>query len=174
MNKITTAACAFACALAAALPATAQTRAERDLKANPRLAAGKYLAYEAPTEELTPAPEGYQPCYISTYARHGSRYLTGEDKYGPALTALAEAEKGGGLTADGRRALAEGGISIVSRPGATRASIVWTSAHSPSTVAAIGRPSSTSSRTDLARQKRIQRSNAGASRPSGPRCSPRL
>ena len=106
MSKIFTAACAIACALTAALPATAQTRAERDFKANPRLAAGKYFAYEAPKERLTPAPEGYQPCYISTYARHGSRYLTGEDKYEPALTALTEAEKSGGLTANGQRALA--------------------------------------------------------------------
>lgn len=76
-----------------ALTATAQTRAEREIEANPRLAAGKYMAYEAPQGRPTPPPEGYSPCYISTYARHGSRYLTGEDKYEPALTALAEADR---------------------------------------------------------------------------------
>ena len=104
MTNIATAACAIACAVAA-MPATAQTVAEREIKADPRLAAGKYMAYEAPAEALTPPPAGYEPCYISTYARHGSRYLTGEDKYEPALEALAEADRNGGLTADGRRAL---------------------------------------------------------------------
>ena len=98
--------CACIAALCAVPAATAQTRAERDIKADPRLAAGKYFAYEAPKERLTPAPEGYVPCYISTYARHGSRYLTGEDKYEPALAALTEAGRSGGLTADGQRALA--------------------------------------------------------------------
>ena len=74
----------------------AQTRAELEIRENPKLATGKYLAYEAPTTPLTPAPEGYVPCYISTYARHGSRYLTGKDKYEPALTIMEEAEKKNG------------------------------------------------------------------------------
>ena len=74
-------------------PLSGQTRGEREIMKNPRLATGKYLAYQAPSEELTPAPEGYMPCYISTYARHGSRYLTGADKYEPALYALEKAMK---------------------------------------------------------------------------------
>lgn len=97
---------ACAAGMMLALTATAQTRAEREIEANPRLAAGKYMAYEAPQGRPTPPPEGYSPCYISTYARHGSRYLTGEDKYEPALTALAEADRRGALTPKGKRALA--------------------------------------------------------------------
>lgn len=83
----------------------AQTRAELEIRENPKLATGKYLAYEAPTTPLTPAPEGYVPCYISTYVRHGSRYLTGKDKYEPALTIMEEAEKKNGLTDDGKKTL---------------------------------------------------------------------
>ena len=83
----------------------AQTRAELEIRENPKLATGKYLAYEAPTTPLTPAPKGYVPCYISTYARHGSRYLTGKDKYEPALTIMEEAEKKNGLTDDGKKTL---------------------------------------------------------------------
>ena len=35
----------------------AQTRAELEIRENPKLATGKYLAYEAPTTPLTPAPD---------------------------------------------------------------------------------------------------------------------
>ena len=83
----------------------AQTRAEVEIRENPKLATGKYMAYEAPSIPLTPVPEGYVPCYISTYARHGSRYLTGKDKYEPALTIMEEAEKNNGLTNDGKKTL---------------------------------------------------------------------
>lgn len=105
MNKTFTYIMAVATGIIMPLAALSQTRAEKEIRQNPLLAAGKYMAYEAPKQQLTPAPDGYKPCYISTYARHGSRYLTGEDKYEPALTALGEAEKHGGLTADGKRAL---------------------------------------------------------------------
>lgn len=83
----------------------AQTRAAREIHENPRLATGKYMAYEAPDVPLTAAPDGYVPCYISTYARHGSRYLTGKDKYEPALEVLDAAERQHGLTDDGKLAL---------------------------------------------------------------------
>lgn len=105
MNKTFTYIMAVATGIIMPLAALSQTRAEKEIRQNPLLAAGKYMAYEAPKQQLTPIPDGYMPCYISTYARHGSRYLTGEDKYEPALTALGEAEKHGGLTADGKRAL---------------------------------------------------------------------
>ena len=83
----------------------AQTRAEVEIRENPKLATGKYMAYEAPSTPMTQAPEGYVPCYISTYARHGSRYLTGKDKYEPALTIMESALKENGLTADGEKTL---------------------------------------------------------------------
>ena len=39
---------------------------------NPALAAGKYYAYEAPvSDKVSKAPAGYEPFYISAFARHG-------------------------------------------------------------------------------------------------------
>lgn len=44
-----------------------------------RQQAGMYYVYDATAlPEMTPAPEGYTPFYISTFARHGARYCTGE------------------------------------------------------------------------------------------------
>lgn len=82
-----------------------QTRAEKEISENPALATGKYLAYVAPEVRHTPAPTGYKPCYISTYSRHGSRYLTGKDKYEPALKALEKADSLGELTQSGEKTL---------------------------------------------------------------------
>ena len=106
MNKVKRLLCICTVGLLLVQNLYAQTRAEKEIRENPRLAAGKYMAYEAPDLPVTPSPEGYVPCYISTYARHGSRYLTGKDKYEPALVVLGEAERQNGLTADGKRTLA--------------------------------------------------------------------
>ena len=80
-----------------------QTLAEKEISETPNLATGKYMAYVAPLDTPTPAPEGYEPCYISTYARHGSRYLTGEDKYEPALNILEKDYQEDGLTKNGKK-----------------------------------------------------------------------
>ncbi len=40
-----------------------------------------YYAYPAPPEAYTPAPEGYEPFYISHYGRHGSRWMTADERY---------------------------------------------------------------------------------------------
>lgn len=85
-------------------PAFAQS-AFKEIQNNPALAAGKYYAYQAPETSLTPAPEGYTPFYISTFARHGSRYLTKKKKYDAPLSILREAAQRNQLTADGKRAL---------------------------------------------------------------------
>ena len=61
-------------------PAMSQS-AFSEIHDHPALAAGKYYAYQAPDVRLTPAPEGYEPFYISAFARHGSRYLTKKKKY---------------------------------------------------------------------------------------------
>ena len=46
------------------------------------LATGNYLPYpEAGIKAPTPAPKGYTPCYISTYTRHGSRFVSGSGTY---------------------------------------------------------------------------------------------
>ncbi len=86
------------------LPAIAQSAFE-EINTNPALSAGKYYAYQAPEAKLTPVPEGYTPFYISTFARHGSRYLTKKKKYDSPLSILKEAARQHKLTTDGQRAL---------------------------------------------------------------------
>ena len=88
----------------AALSVSAQS-AKEEIRQTPALAAGKYYAYQAPDVQLTPAPEGYEPFYISMFARHGSRYLTKQKKYDKPLAILRHAERQGILTDDGKRAL---------------------------------------------------------------------
>ena len=63
----------FVALFCATLSVSAQS-AKEEIRQNPALAAGKYYAYQAPDVELVPAPEGYEPFYISMFARHGSRY----------------------------------------------------------------------------------------------------
>ena len=92
------------CLCGFATVAAAQS-AREEIRQNPALAAGKYYAYQAPETVLTPAPEGYEPFYISAFSRHGSRYLTKEKKYAEPLAVLQAADKAGVLTADGKRTL---------------------------------------------------------------------
>lgn len=94
----------FVALFCATLSVSAQS-AKEEIRQNPALAAGKYYAYQAPDVELVPAPEGYEPFYISMFARHGSRYLTKQKKYDKPLAILRDAEKQGILTADGKRTL---------------------------------------------------------------------
>lgn len=72
------------------------------LKQNKALIAG--TDYVAPTEELvlTPAPEGYKPCYISHYARHGARYAWRLENYDMIKRALDAAASGDNLTDFGK------------------------------------------------------------------------
>lgn len=83
------------------LTAAAQT-AWDEIRQNPKLAAGKYFAYEPHEPEAATPPEGYAPFYVSAFARHGSRYLTDREKYTEPMAALAKADSAGCLTADGR------------------------------------------------------------------------
>lgn len=46
--------------------------AREEIGKNPALAAGKYYAYQAPEEKLTPAPAGYEPFYIRGEKRNVS------------------------------------------------------------------------------------------------------
>lgn len=45
-----------------------------------------YHAYPAPPEVFTPAPKGYEPFYISHYGRHGSRWMTADERYTEVLS----------------------------------------------------------------------------------------
>ena len=67
------------CLLLLGWTAGAQTSRE-ELLSHMELTAGNYANYPLPTGHLTPAPEGYEPFYISHYGRHGARYMTSGEK----------------------------------------------------------------------------------------------
>lgn len=87
-----------------------QKTALEQIKENPRLSASNLLAYPypaSPLPELTPAPEGYRPFYISHYGRHGSRWIIYPEMYSLPVEQLAKGEKYGKLTERGKQVLAE-------------------------------------------------------------------
>ena len=90
----------FSLALACAATLFAQNP-KQDFKNNRDMAADSYWAYPGPTKQLTPAPEGYIPYYISHYGRHGSRWLINPKDYTEPVGVLQEADKAGKLTATG-------------------------------------------------------------------------
>ena len=79
------------CLLVLGLQAQAQTSRE-ELLSHMELTAGNYANYPVPTGHLTPAPEGYEPFYISHYGRHGSRYMTSDKHYKRLREALDSAK----------------------------------------------------------------------------------
>ena len=71
------------------------------LKADPRKAYGNDYPYPMETAQLTKAPRGYKPFYISHYARHGSRYYWTDQLYKDLDTLLGAAREKHLLTAEG-------------------------------------------------------------------------
>ena len=68
---------------------------------DPLKAAGAFYVYDGSSlPELTPAPEGYRPFYISHFARHGARYCTSE--YDTLNGWLTKAWEEGLLTEEGK------------------------------------------------------------------------
>ena len=90
--------------LMATLYSSAQVTREEMMK-NICQAAGTYYPYWGGKAKLTPAPEGYQPFYISHYGRHGSRYLTKHDSYHKLIPLLEKAQEKGVLTSQGKKTL---------------------------------------------------------------------
>ncbi|MDD3038719.1 histidine-type phosphatase [Bacteroides sp.] len=86
------------------LVAQAQT-AREEIKANRQLSANNYYAYPTPTAKLKAAPKGYEPFYISTYARHGSRYLIDPNDYFFPKQVLLQADSLNKLTPTGKSVL---------------------------------------------------------------------
>lgn len=84
-----------------ALTATSQT-AREEIKKNARLSGSNYLAYPGPQKQLTPAPKGYKPFYISHYGRHGSRYMNNKREFNYPLETLKRADERGKLTPFGQ------------------------------------------------------------------------
>lgn len=81
--------------------AGAQTSRE-ELLSHMELTAGNYANYPTPTALPTPAPEGYEPFYISHYGRHGARYMTSDKAFKRLRTQLDSARKIGILTDYGK------------------------------------------------------------------------
>ncbi len=84
--------------------AYAQTPQE-EIRQDPCLAGANYYAYPMPTKELTPAPAGKTPFYISHYGRHGSRYMDSEGAYHNPLSVFLKADSAQCLTEKGREVL---------------------------------------------------------------------
>ena len=82
----------------------AQT-AREEIRANRYLSANNYYAYPTPTAKQTAAPKGYEPFYISTYMRHGSRYLIDPNDYRFPKQTLLTADSLNKLTTTGKNTL---------------------------------------------------------------------
>lgn len=65
--------------------------ARQEIYANPDKAGGVYYAYTYDNPARTPAPEGYEPFYISHYGRHGSRMLLRASEYTEVLETFGKA-----------------------------------------------------------------------------------
>ena len=71
------------------------------LQADPKKAYGNDYPYSMKTSQLTKAPKGYKPFYISHYARHGSRYYWSDQLYNDLDTLLTAAHNNHQLTTEG-------------------------------------------------------------------------
>lgn len=100
MKKITS----FLLLVLVVLMAQAQT-AREEIDVLRQRSANNYYAYPTPDVKLKAAPKGYEPFYISTYARHGSRYLINPDDYAFPEKELSKADSLGKLTEVGKKTL---------------------------------------------------------------------
>ena len=117
MKKINLTVISILMGWAMACPVSAQT-SKAELLAHLELATGNYCNYPLPSGHVTPAPEGYEPFYVSHYGRHGARYMTDDDPYKYIIGKLDTAQTRGWLTDKGqevllrlRRALQHQGIA---------------------------------------------------------------
>lgn len=65
---------------------------------NPFRAGGVYYMYDFNTPQLSPAPEGFVPSYITHYGRHGARYLYLESQNDRVLNTFVTLYENGKLT----------------------------------------------------------------------------
>lgn len=76
-----------------------------DFKRDITLSGSNYVAYRGPQKQLSPAPKGYKPFYLSHYGRHGSRYMIGKSAYDMPYFMLLNAQQQGKLTTKGEETL---------------------------------------------------------------------
>ena len=86
-------------------PVKAQT-SRAELLAHMELASGNYCNYPLPMGQITPAPDGYEPFYVSHYGRHGARYMTGSKPFRYVIGKMDSAQAKGLLTEKGEEVLA--------------------------------------------------------------------
>jgi hypothetical protein len=103
MRLIKTIALSAICVFWALTASAQQTPALEQIKANPKKAYGNDCPYPFDNAQLTVAPKGYKPFYISHYARHGSRYYWNEKLYNQLDTLLTAAHDKHLLTAEGEK-----------------------------------------------------------------------
>jgi hypothetical protein len=84
--------------------AGAQTIRE-ELRANKLKAGSNYFVYPGPEKNLSPAPKGKKPFYISHYGRHGSRYMIHQREYDFPCATLQRADSLGKLSEKGKEVL---------------------------------------------------------------------
>ena len=104
MKKINLTVISILMGWAMACPVSAQT-SKAELLAHLELATGNYCNYPLPSGHVTPAPEGYEPFYVSHYGRHGARYMTDDDPYNYIIGKLDTAQTRGWLTDKGQEVL---------------------------------------------------------------------
>ena len=104
MKKINLTVVSILMGWAMACPVSAQT-SKAELLAHLELATGNYCNYPLPSGHVTPAPEGYEPFYVSHYGRHGARYMTDDDPYKYIIGKLDTAQTRGWLTDKGLEVL---------------------------------------------------------------------
>lgn len=80
-------------------------KARDDFKRDVTMSGSNYYAYPGPRKQLTKAPEGFTPYYISHYGRHGSRYLIGTSDYDKVYNVLKDANEADALTEKGKETL---------------------------------------------------------------------
>lgn len=79
------------------------------------LAGNKYSSYFAVFQSIerygetvqTAPPDGYEPFYLSSFARHGARFLNGTDEYDAPIKYLTDANSKGVLSEQGKVLLSE-------------------------------------------------------------------
>ena len=85
--------------------ATMAQTSRTELLAHLDLASGNYCNYPNPSGHVTPAPDGYEPFYVTHYGRHGARYMTGDEHYEYTIAKMDTARSLGLLTPYGEDVL---------------------------------------------------------------------
>lgn len=71
---------------AGAFPAVVSRESLREeLRRDPRKSGSVYLVYPDPPAVRPALPEGFEPVYVSHYGRHGSRWITTDERYTAVL-----------------------------------------------------------------------------------------